>query len=228
MTRGSRNPLQPFSFAVRFVFGFLVVATVGGFGYAAFTDRASFLGVGDTSVVCAHPEVRFAGGEYEEALAPYWNVLRDETVKPGSELLVERVRLCDLDASPAQGVLEALTGAPSYLLYLSVFFLFFRLVRAAEKNGPFHPLVAGRLRTLGWTLIVGGYLAEAVRDAAEAALANTFVVPGTALYTEPGLVLWESVLTLPIANLLAGLGLLTLARIMRIGARMHEDLAGTV
>ncbi|ROO90767.1 hypothetical protein EDD29_8506 [Actinocorallia herbida] len=41
-----RNPLQPFSFAVRFVFGLLVVFTVVGVGHAVVNDRAYFLGVG--------------------------------------------------------------------------------------------------------------------------------------------------------------------------------------
>ncbi|ROO90766.1 hypothetical protein EDD29_8505 [Actinocorallia herbida] len=77
-------------------------------------------------------------------------------------------------------------------------------------------------------LIIGGYLAHAAHDVAEGALENTFSVPGTDLHTGTGYLLLEGVLTLPLADLLAGLGLLTIARIMRIGARMHDELSATV
>lgn len=217
-----RNPLQPFSAAVRFVFALLVVFTIAGIGFMAFGNRTSFLGVGDTSV-CVTPELRFGGTDFEKGLAPF-----KEMIEPGAGVMVKNLSICDHTPSAMRRALSSLTQAPEFVLYFAVFFLFFRLVRAAESDGPFSPLVAARLRTVGWTLIIGGYLAHAVQDAAETALENTFAVPGSMMDDGNGMVLADGLLTLPLPDLLTGLGLLTIARIMKVGAQMHDDLAGTI
>ncbi|MDX6743999.1 DUF2975 domain-containing protein [Actinocorallia sp. A-T 12471] len=223
----SRDPLQPFSLVIRLIFGGLVAVWLVGLVAAVFSENFSFGGV-DKAVLCVEPEVRVAGGEYEEALASYWATLREMTVKPGSELLVTGLRMCDFTPSVEQRALSGLASLPSALVYLVIFFLFYRLVRAAATRGPFAPDVAARLRTIGWTLIVGGYLGSAVGDAATLALQNTFTMPGTDFHHGPVFILLGGVLSFSPTEALTGLGLLTIARLMRVGARMHEDLRGTV
>ncbi|WP_157964045.1 DUF2975 domain-containing protein [Actinocorallia populi] len=222
MSRASRNPLQPFSFAVRFILALLVISTVSGVLYTAFNDRTSFLGVGDTAV-CTTPELRFAGNEYDKGLTGYRKL-----VQPDTMLLVKNLQMCDDTPSMTQRVLYSMTQAPGFLLYFTVFFLFFRLLRTAETDSPFSPLVAVRLRVIGWTLIAGGYLAHAIQDGMDAALVDTFAVSDDILHNGIGIILLEGVLTLPLTDLLTGLGLLTIARVMQVGTRMREDLAGVV
>ncbi|GAA0966620.1 DUF2975 domain-containing protein [Actinocorallia libanotica] len=221
MSRASRNPLQPFSFAVRFVLVLLVTSTVVGV-LLVVSKEGYFMGAGG-SLVCTTPELRFAGTEYDKGLTAY-----RELVRPDTMILMKSMQMCDDTPSMTQRALDSMTQAPGFLLYFTVFFLFFRLLRTAETDGPFSPLVAVRLRIIGWTLIVGGYLAHAVQDGMSAALVDTFAVPGDLMHNGIGLILLEGALTLPLPDLLTGLGLLTIARIMQVGARMRDDLAGVV
>lgn len=209
------------------MFALLVGLTVAGTAATVFDDHSSFLGSG-TGRVCAEPQVTFGGGEYDKALAPYREMLNREVVAPDAAVTVAGLRVCDHTPATAQRVLDSLTQAPEFLLYFAVFFLFFRLLRAAESDGPFSPLVAGRLRTTGWTLIVGGYLAHAIQNAARTALENTFAVPDGMLHYGSGFVVAKGVFTLPLTDLLTGLGLLTVARILRVGARMRDEPAGAI
>ncbi|MFF3404488.1 hypothetical protein ACFYW6_39645 [Streptomyces sp. NPDC002659] len=115
----------------------------------------------------------------------------------------------------------ALTQLPSTLLFLGFLLLVGRLLRGAQADGVHSRPTARRLQLLGWYLI-GGSLTVATVEA----LALGAVLASQTPYSDwlSGVSQWHA----PFAVVLAGIGLVTFARIMRIGATMSDDLEGTV
>jgi hypothetical protein len=142
---------------------------------------------------------------------------------PGATAAAVPTSVCVTRPSASQRILSILTTAPSAVLYLAIVVLVFRLLIVVRLLGPFVVPVASRLRFLAWFVLIGSVLALVGQNIAGALfLASTISQPvpvaGDAL---SGLTnLW--------VPLLAACALLTLARIMRTGARMQDDLAGTV
>jgi len=136
----------------------------------------------------------------------------------------DSLEMCTSHPTLGQRTLVTLTQAPTYLLYLGVLVQLWLLVLAARRNGPFALGISRRLRVLGWFILAG-----AVVTAVGQSLARTFFTRTVVKASVPP---WSdainSVLTNLIPLLLIVCGLLTLARIIRAGARMYDDLAGTV
>jgi hypothetical protein len=132
------------------------------------------------------------------------------------------VTVCVQHPSAGQHALAFLTEAPNELLFLAILVLVLRLLVVVRHEGPFVTRVASRLRFLGWFILAGGLTASVVQSAATAYLLQTTI-------SDPVPVLVDTINGAnPWVPLLAGSALLTLARIMRAGARMQDDLAGTV
>jgi hypothetical protein len=85
-------------------------------------------------------------------------------------------------------------------------------------------IVARRLTFLGWFVLAGSLVAAVGQSLAQSAFVSiviTGLVPAASqAFRAAGATLW--------APLLIACGLLTLARVVRVGARMNDDLAGTV
>jgi hypothetical protein len=85
-------------------------------------------------------------------------------------------------------------------------------------------IVAWRLTFLGWFVLAGSQVVAVGQSVAQSAFVSTVItdpVPAAShAFKAAGAALW--------APLLIACGLLTLARVVRVGARMSEDLAGTV
>ena len=144
-------------------------------------------------------------------------------LRPGASALTVPSSVCVTQPSAGQRALSILTTLPSALLYLAIVVLVFRLLIIVRRLGPFVVPVASRLRFLAWFVLIGSALALVAQNIAGSYfLASTLRGPvpiaGNALSGISSL--W--------VPLLAACGLLTLARIMRTGARMQDDLAGTV
>jgi hypothetical protein len=133
--------------------------------------------------------------------------------------------VCVINATDGQRELSYLGSAPPTLFKLAVFALVAWLLLVARREGPFAPRVHRMLMILGWFVIAGSAVTSVAQGVAGAYfLASTETVPvpvrADVLGTLNGAVLSVSVL--------AGCALLTLARIMRAGSLMRDDLEGTV
>ena len=112
------------------------------------------------------------------------------------------------------------------MLKLAIFVLVAWLLLVARRKGPFAPRVHRMLVVLGWLVIAGSAVAtvaEGVAGTYFLASAVTVPVPVKADVTSA---LYDAVLGS--SSLLVGCALLTLARIMRAGSLMRDDLEGTV
>jgi hypothetical protein len=136
----------------------------------------------------------------------------------------DSLEMCASHPTLGQRTLVTLTQAPANILYLAVLVQLWLLVVAARRNGPFALGVSRRLRVLAW-FILGGAVVTAVGQS----LARTFFTRTLVSGSVPP---WSDAISSVLSNLFPLLllvcGLLTLARIIRAGARMYDDLAGTV
>ena len=132
------------------------------------------------------------------------------------------VTVCVQHPSSGQYALSFLTQAPTALLMLAILALVVRLLIVVRRRGPFVTQIASGLRFLAWFILAGGVAATAVQSAASAYFLQTTI-------SDPVPVLADTISGMnPWVPVLAACSLLTLARIMRVGARMQDDLAGTV
>ena len=202
-----RNPLEPLRSITRPLF-VLVLACYVAIVVSTLIGQATLFGLG-SSVVCVHAA----------NLAVLMNL---PLTGRGGMVNSDGADLCVLSASGGQHVAAVLIGLPGPLLFLGALFLLYRVLREAEQGGVFGDQVAGRLRVLGWYLIVGELAAMVITGSATAYFVTSAskIAPDTFLGTD----YWQW--SLP--TLLAGLGALPFARIIRVGARMREDLDGTV
>ena len=143
------------------------------------------------------------------------------------------VNLCADHPTFGQRLLVTLTQAPATLLWIAVLILLLLLIRAVRRHGPFDLSVTRRLRFLAWFTLAAALLINGVQAWAAAvftATADPNQLPG---FDDLGVPVLQDTINgaldinwIPL--LLVVCGLLTLARIIGIGAQMHDDLAGTI
>jgi hypothetical protein len=144
-------------------------------------------------------------------------------LRPGATI-GSTVTLCASHPDAGQRVLWALTWAPSFAFGLAVLLLLVQLLRAVRSAGPFAMIIAQRLRFLGWFVLAGSLIVAVGQGAARNAFTSTlFTGSVPALKNTMGAGLGGI-----LGVLLIACGLLTLARVIRAGAQMSDDLAGTV
>jgi len=133
--------------------------------------------------------------------------------------------VCVLHATDGQRALAYLNSAPGTLFGLVVFALVAWLLIIARRKGPFVPQVYQMLSCIGW-FVIAGSVAVSVTQAAAGSyfLASAMTVP-VPVRDDILSALYAAVLGVPV---LAGIAVLTLARVMRAGALMRDDLEGTV
>jgi hypothetical protein len=85
-------------------------------------------------------------------------------------------------------------------------------------------LVARRLRFLGWFVLAGSLVVVVGQSVAQSAFVSTVVTTSVPAVRNAA----EARLAVIFVPLLITCGLLTLARVIRAGARMSDDLSGTV
>lgn len=145
-------------------------------------------------------------------------------LRAGSTASAGTVQLCASHPTTAQRVLVSLTQVPLVALYLVIILLLAQLLRTIRSAGPFAIIVARRLRFLGWFVLAGSLIVVTGQSAAQSAFVSTVItgpVPAVRNAIEAGLAAL-------LVTLLIACGLLTLARVIRVGAQMSDDLAGTV
>jgi hypothetical protein len=135
-----------------------------------------------------------------------------------------QVFLCANRPTMGQRTLVTLTQAPAAVLYLAILVLLGQLLRTMRKTGPFAALVARRLRFLAWFILAGSLAVAAGEAVARSVFASTVVTDSVPIVDNA----INEVINGSVLPVLIACGLLTLARMIRVGNQMSEDLAGTV
>ncbi|HEY2553559.1 MAG TPA: DUF2975 domain-containing protein [Streptosporangiaceae bacterium] len=141
----------------------------------------------------------------------------------GSHASLARVQICT--SNPASSL--RLAGAIAEWPYLALWGIFlFRLNRlmksASQPGGIYSAATAARLRGLGWLMTGGGIAAGVIGSAAK-----IFIF--TRLVHYPGLGWFAPFqVNFSFSTLIVGLTLITVARVMRLGVTMREELDVTV
>ncbi|MEU4090042.1 DUF2975 domain-containing protein [Streptomyces aureus] len=211
-----RNPLEPLSSAVTIIVSMFAIALVLGVFGSMFADGVHILGIGEKQICVTDSSVSVGGGGPEGPIGI--------KAAPGAKVLLDASpSFCTEHPSTAQAVLNTATQLPSFLFTVGVLLLVLQLIRGAEREGLYTPRTAARLRGVGWWMLAGSVLAAIGKSVSENALIDSLSRGGDASALT-GLLTWDA----PYMAILTGLGILSFARIMRVGVAMREDLDGTV
>ncbi|WP_026415614.1 DUF2975 domain-containing protein [Actinomadura oligospora] len=207
--RRPRNPLTPLDVTL----DILVKVMISGLLALALTTlfgSGSMLGFGERDI-CVQDETNTFGSAGDQ-VPPLFS--------PGVAVSHSGLSLCVNNAPIGTRALNVATQLPSFVLYFTAILLLWRLVRHAAKAGPFHLGNVRRLQVLGWWLAIGGLVAMTVEEGARRSLIDS-------MYKNPEVnpLGWIDV---QFSLIITGAGLLAVARILRMGVRMREDLEGTV
>jgi hypothetical protein len=216
MTSERRRKLtEPLSTITIFFGTLLLIAILAGAAFAL-AGSGSFGGFGGGLVCATQPN---AG--YDSAGTAHPGV----SARPGASIEINgTLQACANHASIGQRILETMTSLPGLLVWGCVLFLLWRMLVAAGRTGPFTTGAATAMRRLGWLIIVGSVVAGAVQGFALDQLLNTMIAPRD----DFGDAITGAVHGLLPVPALAGAALLTIARIIRLGAEMDDEIQGTV
>jgi hypothetical protein len=206
MTRRSADPFAPIDTAARFLLALYSVALVVGVVMTVIGKANLFSW--RTNVLCVNDP-----NEYSAVTLP--------DLKPGVTAAAQGVTVCTPNPSLSQHLLTTLAQAPNYLLFIAVLLTIWLLIRDAKRNGLYTARMAQQLRWLGWLLGLGSLTVMVIQGEANSYLAASMVHTTSPLTNVD---YWQ----VPTVTLLTALGVLSFARIMRIGTTMREDLDGTV
>jgi hypothetical protein len=219
MTTTQRQKLtEPLGTVTAVFGGFLLLLIAAGVALTLM-GSGSIGGIGHTDICVDQPHAMYGGSNWLQGM--------DLTARRGATLSMNgTLQACANHPGFGQRFLYTLTSVPSALVWGSVVFLLWRVIRAARKTGPFTVPVAAAMRRLGWLIIAGTAAAATVQALAMNQLLNSMMVLAvpnqlTDLISEPV----HALLPVP---LLAGAALLTFARIIRLGVAMDDELKGTV
>jgi len=215
----SRNRLATLATAVTWVFWIAVAATVATV-LRALTGQGPLFGahIGGPSaaptgvcVTAAPPLLPHSGS----GLSP-------PGLSAGVRAAWNSASVCATHPSLGQHLAFTVTVLPVDLLRLGALYLAMRLARAAARDGVYTAAFARLLLTLGWWLLAGGLVATMAEALARMKLLSQLVTWHVDWGQWPAA--WS--VSWPVAWI--GLGLIILARIMRISAEMRTDLEGTI
>lgn len=211
----SRKPLEPIASIVGFLLAVMAALTLLSACVIVFgngTSTVSFLGLGRS----AAPTVTVPVIELRGATRVYgWDVRPEVFVQPSDYRL-------DITAPDvAQRIWYTLAGLSSLVLYVGGLLLARRIIGRARRDGIFTLATARGLRSLGWFLVGGSLVGMVVSEVANNRLLATMVTNHVGWITFH---FWH----VPWAMLIFGGTLLSIARVMRIGVEMNDELSSTV
>jgi hypothetical protein len=214
-----RSRLEPLATVVTWVFWFAVVASATTV-ILALLGKAPLLGahIGGPLPAVTGVCVTAAPGLLQHA----GSGLSHSGLSPGVSATWSTASVCAAHPSFRQALAAAITLLPVDLLRLGALYLAMRLARAAARDGVYTARAARMLLILGWWLLAGG-LAATVTDAFARMNLLGHLVTWTVNWGQ-----WPAAWTVSWPVAWIGLGLIILARVMRIGAGMRADLEGTV
>lgn len=138
----------------------------------------------------------------------------------GKRILPGPGQLCVDDAPLDLRIASMLTSVPSQLGGLAFLLMAHFLLRRTARDGLFNLQTVSRLRTLGWALIFGELAVASIETLARGYFVSTQLPCATFV---PPQHQWK----FSTAVLLAGVGVLTFARIMRVAVAERASGAGT-
>lgn len=208
----AQDPLAPMAFAAKVLAWVIGLSIVVGTG-ATLEGQDSIFGFGgdDACIVSA--------GDFR--LPP--SLTREGLVHPAGSRAVtvspDTFRVCAQHPSFSERVSAGLPEA-LWLLFVFVFALLtIKALRCARRNGLFTYAVARQVSVLGVYLLAG-----AVTVMVASSIANeTFLRDALGLAHRPSTG-WD----VPWSVLVAGCGVITVGRVMRIGVRMQDDIDATI
>lgn len=207
-----RDPLEPLTTVTGTLLGLIclgfvvaVLATVFGSG--------SMMGFGHSASICVATGDSASGSSTQSLL---------QHTRTGVSLSTIGFEVCAAHPSTGQRLWYTLQELPATALFVGGVLMAFLLVRNAARHGIYTHTIAVRLRMLAWFLIAGTIVQSLVQHLAAGKLLDTMIASTFGPLTDsvPYHLQWSVLLT--------GAGVLSFARIMRIGVGMHEDLEGTV
>ena len=210
MLAKTRNPYEPFATVIRICAGVYLAALPISLVSAALGWSHVF-GLGQQQLCAVDSNIAWGadGG-------------LTGVVRPGVNVSSVATSLCINHATLGQQLLTALTQVPGFVFYGVALVLLWWLLNGARRYGPFTAVNAHRVRFIGWWLIAGGIVTSSVARVAHNVLIGAMMQSSAAPRW------FNNLPSLPVSAVLTGLGLIVIARIIRVGAQMNDDLAGTV
>ena len=138
-------------------------------------------------------------------------------------------RVCPGDNGPTGADVALSMGAtlPTVVFSAVALLLLCRFLWGAARPGLHSPVTPGRLRTLGWFVLVAGPVAEGLQHYFQYELAGK-LLGGADFNGQDHAWLQELQMDFPWWCVFAGVSALVVAKLLRIEVRMAEDLEGTV
>jgi hypothetical protein len=203
----ARNPLEPLQTINWMILSLLLLGSAwGAFGALTGHGGGSILGFGTMSV-CVNDT-----GMGDAVTGLTWL-----TPRPGVSMTDTGLQLCTSHPTTAQRWWYSLEKFPTTATAMAVTLTIFFALQQAHLRGLYIPGFASKLRFLGWFLVVESIAQSPIESFADSHLWHTMADGG---FNHIWGVAWY--------GLLAGIALLSLARIMRVGSAMREDLEGVV
>ncbi|GAA2007701.1 DUF2975 domain-containing protein [Catenulispora subtropica] len=206
--RRFRNPLQPLGGIVRVVYYLALAAFLVGAANVLFASGTAFGWHHGTACLTVPDQLQ----------PPIDRTLQWTSVTTD----VHESRVCVQHAAVHQAFYSTLAGGLGLPFFLVAFGLTSRLLTVAAKGGVYRSEVVSRVQFLGWTLLAGETLLVVLGTVGKVHLYNDLVPQhANGTYWTP---FWDVNWAVP----LIGVALISLARILREGVGMREDLEGTV
>ncbi|MGP3963170.1 DUF2975 domain-containing protein [Nonomuraea sp. 3N208] len=227
------TPLKWTAIVVRVLLVLFAATMAYEVGRAALTGGENAFGSrGTQSLVCvASPSILdvkgnlFEDPQRRKAVAASSTVYDNPyPVEKGVEFAYPLPQICKDDSSLGTQLLYQTSRFATPLVLLIALFLLDRLIRDARRENGFDEVVVRRLWFLGAFLIVSTLAASLYTSIVETGLAVSMAAGSVRQVWEMALFGWA----FPWAFLLAGLGLVVMSKVVRVGAHMREELEGTV
>jgi hypothetical protein len=136
---------------------------------------------------------------------------------------VEGVSACVENPTGKQRLADVADQVPPALFEVAALLLLLRFLKTASKEGPYSATVPGKLKTLGWFVLIAAPVSALVVALAHYSLRRSM---GAYVLSTDWLTEWNE--SFPWWAIVAGVTALTFARILRVGVEMAKDLEGTV
>lgn len=210
------DALAPIETAVNFICVLLLVLFALVVPAALFSS-GSVLGLGD-SEACASTRTGLVPYFVADGARPSEGV---EGLRSTGRSYPERLTICNRAPSGLVESAHVADSSTDFVLLAGFLLLTRRLIRTARDNGLFTAPVASRTRTLGWFLLLGSLVAAGVGAVARGIVVSS-VVRGVS-WTDA----WLDFRASP-TLILVGIGVLTVARVLRNAAALQEDVDATI
>jgi len=206
-----RNPLEPIASIIALLLVAMGALTLLGTALTIFST-GSFLGFGSYATPRVDvPALADSGG----LAVAGWHI------RPGVFGSQSSLSIAVEHPDFTQRFWYTLIGLPTFVIIIAGLLMAHRTISRARRDGIHTVATARRVRTLGWFLIAGSLSGMLIEEVASNRLLATMVTNHVGWVTS---LHWHFPWTL----LIFGGTLLTIARVMRISARMNEELEATV